>query len=457
MPSLTARVLIVASIVLISFFGLVGLTLERAYYSTTEEALKDRLAGQIYALIATTEVKEQGVYMPDPVPEALYFLAGPELYAQISQVGDKTPVWRSSSLATGELGFIADLQRNERYFSYSTSQQNGKAFAMLSHGVAWDDSLNPQRYVYSVAEDLTVFRKKISAFRYNLWGWLCAVGLLFLLVQGGIIKWGLAPLQSAAAELSAIEQGRQMLLQREYPVDLKGLTDNLNALLGHQQEHLERYRHTLGDLAHSLKTPLAVLQSTIEKTTDLPELKQVVQDQLDRMNQITEYQLQRAAAAGKTPLVAPVNVDVVVHKIINSLMKVYNRKKVITEVKVTSGAVFHGDEGDLMEVAGNLLDNAFKWCDSKVAIRISSLGEADTTNPLAENGILIVVEDDGLGIPDRKIKQVIQRGVRADQGVHGHGIGLSVVQDIVHIYGGELRLGRSELGGARVAASLSTH
>lgn len=449
MPSLAARLLIVAIIVLISFFGIVGLTLERAYYATAEEALRDRLAGQIYALIATTEIDEQhNIFMPDPVPEAIYFVAGPELYAQIAKA-DGDWVWRSTPLQYSQIQFIRDLKRNERYFGYTT--EKGKTFATLSHGIAWDDSLNPQRYVYSVAEDLTFFSTKIISFRKNLWGWLAAVGLLFLVVQGGIIRWGLAPLQGAAAELSAIESGVQIQLIKDYPSDLKGITDNLNALLRHQQEHLERYRHTLGDLAHSLKTPLAVLQSTVEKTPDLIELKTVVQEQLDRMNQITEYQLQRAAAAGKTPLLAPVALESIVMKIVNSLLKVYSSKNVQTHILVSEDVEFHGDEGDLMEVLGNLLDNAFKWSDAKVVVNIKHINQGSA------HGIEILVEDDGLGIPNKKIQQVIHRGVRADQGVQGHGIGLSVVQDIVHIYGGELKLGNSELGGARVSASLYTN
>ena len=113
---------------------------------------------------------------------------------------------------------------------------------------------------------------------------------------------------------------------------------------------------------------------------------------------------------------------------------------------------FHGDEGDFMEVAGNLLDNAFKWCDKKVSLEIKSLEKTD----IVHEGIVLTVEDDGPGIPPKLAKQVIQRGVRADEGIQGHGIGLSVVQDIVQIYGGSLTINTGKYGGAGITASLMT-
>jgi two-component system sensor histidine kinase PhoQ len=122
------------------------------------------------------------------------------------------------------------------------------------------------------------------------------------------------------------------------------------------------------------------------------------------------------------------------------------------QFQVTPGLEFHGDEGDFMEVVGNLLDNAFKWCTNKVNLHIKPIEKKD----LVHEGIVILVEDDGPGIPAKLVQQVTQRGVRADEGIKGHGIGLSVVQDIVQIYGGTLKISTGTLGGAGISASLVT-
>ncbi|WP_455211295.1 ATP-binding protein [Kaarinaea lacus] len=451
MLSLNLRVLIAASIVLISFFGIAGVTLDRAYYVSVEEALIDRLQGQVYTLIATTGLDDNNkILISDSAADVLYFVAGPDLYAQIA-LDDGEPLWQSQSLDSRTLSFATGLKRNEMRFSKFTLE-DGQAFAVLSYGVGWDDTHRQQVYIYSVAEDLRSFQRKISSFRNKLWGLLGGVGLVLLIVQGSIMRWGLAPLQTAAAELSNIESGIQHRLHQKYPGELNALTDNLNALLDHQNEHLERYRHTLGDLAHSLKTPLAVLQSSVEEPLTQEELTVIVQEQVERMNQITEYQLQRAAAAGQSPLIAPISVLDISEKILSSLKKVYADKNVQVQFQITPELDFHGDQGDFMEVAGNLLDNAFKWCDRRVEVSIKPIEKKD----IMHDGIVITVEDDGPGIPAKLAQQVIQRGVRADEGIKGHGIGLSVVQDIVQIYGGTLTITTSALGGAGISASLMT-
>lgn len=449
MLSLNSRVLLAASAVLASFFGLAGVTLDRVYSQSAKTALKDRLQGEVHALIASAALDNKGkIYIPENYEDERFMMVLPELYAQITVNGDEL-IWRSPSLTDMDLHFATGLQRNEAVFNEVTLP-NGDAYATYSLGVAWDDAPEMYIYTFSSAENLTATHRQIAHFRRNLWGWLGGVALVLLAVQGTILRWGLAPLQIAANELSAIEAGNQQRLQHNYPGEMKGLTNNINALLNHQQEHLERYRHTLGDLAHSLKTPLAVLQSAVDEEKSGARIVGVVQEQLNRMNQITEYQLQRAATAGQLPLKAPVSVKSIVEKVMNSLNKVYAEKQVLTQTDVKSDVVFHGDESDFMEIIGNLTDNAFKWCKSRVAVSVQlhrkSREKAGT--------IVIQVDDDGPGIPGQMIHQVVQRGVRADQGISGHGIGLSVVQDIAQIYGGKLDISSSHYGGASIMVSL---
>lgn len=448
MLSLNARVLIAASAILAAFFGLAGFTLDRAYRSNAEEALKKRLEVQVYALIAIAAIDDNGnVYMPEVYPETSFLNFSPDTYARITDP-DGRIVWSSPTPVGINVPYKVKLARNEVDFSYATVTDSFSVL-MYSHGIAWHDKAG-KVYTFSVAERLEEFNKQVTNFRRNLWGLLGGVALLLLVVQGAIMRWGLAPLGRAAGELTAIEAGRKLRLSEDYPGELKGLTDNVNALLAHQQEHLERYRHTLGDLAHSLKTPLAVLQSTVDEQTIEQKTVKTIQEQLDRMVQITEYQLQRAATAGQSPLIAPVEIEVMIRKLVKSLSKVYAEKKLDIELSVDQNVVFHGDEGDLLEVIGNLTDNAFKYCQSKV--RVSARMQIHPTKNT--QGILFIVEDDGTGVPDEMVKHVVQRGVRVDQGISGHGIGLSMVQDIAQIYGGDLSINSSPLGGASISVWL---
>jgi len=444
MLSLNARVLIAASAILAAFFGLAGITLDRSYRLSSEESLKKRLEVQVYALIALAEIDDQSnVYMPEVVSEYSFLAYSPDTYARITDP-DGRIIWSTPTPVGINVPYKVKLSRNERDFSYAKITSTFSV-AIFSLGIAWHD-LAGKVYTFSVSENLEDFNRHVESYRRNLWGLLGGVALLLLIVQSAIMRWGLSPLGRAAGELVAIESGRKLRLSSDYPGELKGLTDNVNALLEHQQEHLERYRHTLGDLAHSLKTPLAVIQSTLDEHNVDDKTIGIIQEQLDHMIKITEYQLQRAATAGKSPLIAPVDIKLMVQKVTKSLNKVYADKMIQVESFIDDNMVFHGDEGDLMEVVGNLTDNAYKYCKHQVRLTVGM----HIPEHRSGRGILLSLEDDGPGIPDELVKQVVQRGVRVDQGTSGHGIGLSVVQDIAQIYGGDLSISSSPLGGATV-------
>lgn len=446
--SLNARVLIAASAVLSSFFGLAGFTLDRIYQESANAALMERLQGHIYALIAAASMDESGrLFMPAVLPDHRFSDSQSGLFAQVES-NDGGWTWRSQSGVDLEIPYPQGLPR-----LHSATREiqlaDGRRLYLYSYGVMWSDAEGHEpslAYTFSVAKDMADLNAELATFRRSLWGTLGGVALLLLAVQGTILRWGLAPLRRAENELAAIESGRQARLKGRYPPELQGLTGNINALLSHQQEHLERYRRTLGDLAHSLKTPLAVLQSAAENPQASEELQAVVKEQVERMNQLTGYQLQRAATSGWTVLAAPVDVRAITHKVLGGLRKVYAEKAVAADLVEGRVAEFPGDEGDLMEVVGNLLDNAFKWCKQRVRIRV----ESRTISKSDEADLFIQVEDDGPGVAPDMVRYVMQRGRRADSHMPGHGIGLSIVRDIVQIYGGSLDIGSSELGGAAV-------
>jgi len=329
--------------------------------------------------------------------------------------------------------------------------KNGAKLYSLSYGIIWEDKRGKQlRYTFRVAENLDGFNTQIRRFRHSLWGWLGGAAILLLIVQGFILRWGLRPLRQVAEELNAIEAGRALRLSGVYPKELRGLTENLNALIANARDHLVRYRDSLGNLAHSLKTPLAVMRGAMENQASDQAMRHTVQKQVERMTQIVEYQLQRAATSGRTSLAAPIGVAKPARKILAALAKVYAGKSVQSRIDIGEDVVFHGDESDLLEVLGNLADNAFKWCRHRVEVSARMIPQPDRQRAILE----LRVEDDGPGILEKTVARVLKRGERADPATPGHGLGLAVVNDTVRLYGGGLSIERGKLGGAMLVVRM---
>jgi len=446
MRSLHGRLLLAATLVLTAFVSISGFSLDRAFRQSAETAMRDRLQGHIYALLAASEVSPDGqLRVARPLADPRFSTPGSGLYAQINATAGDA-LWRSASYLGQQIDFADDLTAGDRRYQTITSSQDGELLA-LSFAIVWEGNAGSNHaFAYHVAEHLRPLQEQIGSFRRTLWGWLTGLALLLLAVQGAVVRWGLRPLRKVATDLEAIEAGQQEQLEGEYPKELVALTGNINGLLHHQRAQMERYRNTLGDLAHSLKTPLAVLGGVSESRDIATEERGTLREQVGRMREIVDYQLQKAAMAGRSPLAAPLAVDEVVNKIIASLRKVYAEKGLTFVTDVDSQSRFRGELGDLMELAGNLLDNACKWAQREVRISVNT--------PTDLGGLSLTVEDDGPGIADDQADEILQRGVRADCHIPGHGIGLAMVRDIVNAYGGHIAIDRSALGGARLRISL---
>lgn len=446
MRSLHGRLLLAATVVLTAFISISGFSLDRAFRQSAETALHDRLQGHIYALLAASEVSaDGGIRIARPLADPRFSTPGSGLYAQITSATNGE-VWQSASHLGRQIDFPGELRAGERRFE-EISLARGDELLGLSFAIVWEGASGPAHaFTYHVAEHLEPLREQISSFRRTLWGWLTALAVLLLAVQGAVVRWGLRPLRHVADDLAAIEAGRRQRLEGEYPRELESLTGNINALLRHERSQLERYRNTLGDLAHSLKTPLAVLGGLGQARDISAEERGTLRDQVGRMREIVDYQLQKAAMAGRSPLAAPLQVGEVIEKIIASLRKVYADKALELSADIDPQARFRGELGDLMELAGNLLDNACKW--GKHEIRV-------TARPLdGRPGLLLGVEDDGPGIAPSQADEILQRGVRADTQVPGHGIGLAMVRDIVEAYEGRITIATGTLGGALLRVEL---
>ena len=451
--SLQSRLLISFSVLLFVFLGLTGLVLDSAFRTSIEAGAADRLQVQVYLLLAAADEEDGEFYFLEDLQEPRFGQLDSGLYGFISRpsLGE---LWRSDSALALSLSDPQWLRQpigvGETLFT-RTRNDEGEDFFVLSYGILWEDGIS--EYSFSVMENAGPYYSEISNFRTSLWSWLGGGAVLLLLIQFFLMRWGLSPLQRMARDLKLIESGSKNQLLGDYPRELQGVTNNLNLLIETERKQQARYRTTLADLAHSLKTPLAVITGVLQDISEKPRSASdrnidtqldSVGEQLERMNQIVTYQLQRAVQSGSaSSLARQVSVAATVNKVLEALRKVYVDKSIEFTAELDSKVYFQGDERDLMEVVGNVMDNAFKYSVQRVAVAVGHR-EAE------KGGVEITVEDDGPGIPQDQQQFVLQRGARADTLVQGHGIGLAVVTDIVNSYGGEILLEASELGGARL-------
>ncbi|HRQ64434.1 MAG TPA: ATP-binding protein [Xanthomonadaceae bacterium] len=439
-----------AALALMAFLGLTGLALDRAFRDSQLSALQDRLQGYLYAFLANTEVTRTGsLLLPEPLPEPRLERPGSGLYAGISGPVHR---WESPSAMGRALPFDLELAPGDKRFLGPLTTVVGGVY-LLSEGVAFEAGGPDGEDIFitlHIAEHERGLNRQVAVFREMLWTYLGGAAILLLALLLVVLRWSLKPLRLVARELGAIEQGRRERLSERYPDELVPLTANLNTFIEAERENLARYRHTLSDLAHSLKTPLAVVRSQMESGEPPDVFRSHVGEQIDRMDAIVAYQLSRAATSGHRTLAAPLSIETRAEALVTSLEKVYASKNLLCEFDIDPAARFFGEEGDLMELLGNLLENAFKWARHRVLLTVKPLQPPGTRRP----GLLLAVEDDGPGIAEDQVENVLQRGVRGDERVHGHGIGLAIVQDILKAYRGRLEVARSELGGARFVIDL---
>ncbi|KGM53672.1 ATPase [Lysobacter daejeonensis GH1-9] len=448
--SLQARQVLVASLGLVAFLALAGYALDRAFLETAKGNLRERMRS--YALaFADSDFARDGTFIPPyDLPDPRFERPGSGLYAEVvfpnghwdspSSIGPLLPEGRV--LKAQEEVFEGPLPITE------ISGAKGEAYR-YGRGLIWSlEGGKTAEFAYTVYifEDTTALSRQVEVFRQELWRYLGGAGIILLLLQTVILRWSLLPLRRVIHELKRVQRGAASRMSERHPRELEPLAESINAFIESERENLDRQRNTLADLAHSLKTPLAVLRARVDSDASEAELREEVITQVGRMSDLVSYQLSRAARSGHALFAAPIAIEPHAEQIVRGLEKVYTAKGVLCEFDLADGVQFYGEPGDLQELLGNLLENAFKWARSRVLLTVHVGETAAGRRP----GLVIAVDDDGPGIPEDKVALVLQRGVRGDERVQGHGIGLSIVQDLVKGYRGTLDVRRSEeLGGAR--------
>ncbi|CAM3119837.1 Signal transduction histidine kinase [Pseudomonas gessardii] len=297
----------------------------------------------------------------------------------------------------------------------------------------------------SVAQDYTPVRESFHLMRQVGLVLGLAALLLILVLQRVTVRRALRPLETAREQIAQLQQGQRSQLDTQVPVELEPLVAQINHLLAHTEDSLKRSRNALGNLGHALKTPLAVLLSVAssEQLKDQPQLVKLLRDQLQQVQQRLNRELNRARLAGETLPGALFDCDSELPGLLATLRMIHGEHLDLS-YHVRPGLQLPWDREDVLELLGNLLDNACKWADAEVRL---SLDEALHCFQLR-------VEDDGPGIPEAQRSQVFSRGTRLDEQTDGHGLGLGIVRDIVEVWGGTLQLHESELGGLKVLIEL---
>jgi len=428
MNSLKFRLLLACSLLLLSGLSFTGWTLHNINNNYNAQTEYDRLQSIVYMLLSAFEVDEQdGVIIDDDLIREIRLLQ-PEsgLVAMISS--NNSLVWESTSMTRAASTIDEMPLTDEWQFKRDHTQ------ASLSYGYEWiNNTDNVSRYAISVRDSASPLLAQQQEFSRTLWRSLTMIGLALLLLMYLLLWWGLAPLRKIRSELSHIKQGQAEELTNLFPTEILPLTNSINRFIGHERKQIARFRNSLADLAHSLKTPLAVIKAD-PQVSDHPQ----VIAQVDQLDKIIHHQLSRAAVSGRRLLAEPVEIKPAANKVIAALQKVYANKNIEYRNQLSNDFKISINPDDLTEVLGILLDNASKY--GATQITLSNQG----TNQL-------IIDDNGPGLTAEDFDQLMQRGIRGDTLESGSGIGLAIALDIIEANSGTLNRVNKQNPGLKLA------
>lgn len=442
-PSLLLRLSLSALLVVLLAMALIGLSVDRAYRASEQTALRERLESAVFAVLAGLEVDSGGILDWEGAP-ADSRLTQPQsgLYAGVHAADD---AWYSPSTIGTEIPVAARaMPRGGERFE---TPEGSLPWYVYRIGLGWETT-DGEIIDLSVwaAEEPTRIAESMASFRRDLWRWLGLAAGVLLVAQLVLLFQPLQILRRVAGEVRDIEGGMREQISGRYPRELAPLTENLNALLKTERANVEQYHRALGDLAHSLKTPLAVVNSQLDsgERPSVAELRETI----GQMQARIRSELDRAARSGRRTMLPPLPLAPAAERVVRTLRKLY--PEVNFEAVVSPLLAANVAERDLLEVLGNLLENAAKYGRHRVRVSIDA-----HSSSARRSGLRLRVDDDGPGLDPDAFAAMLQRGVRGDERAEGQGLGLSIVQRIVDSYHGSMRPGASPLGGLRVEVTLN--
>jgi signal transduction histidine kinase len=450
--SLALRLFLWATAWTVVILIITGIALSTLYRHAVERAFDRRLDVYLRTLVAAVaSPEESGDKFPQSIGEPLFELPLSGWYWQVTRLDTKTPeVHSSRSLWDANLPRLPPDKK-----STDTEYRQGYApgpedqdLRLVERNI---DLGADGRFLIAVAGDASEIDDETNSFDRAIVITFTALTMALLLTTALQVRFGLAPLTRISESLAAIRSGRAERLQGEFPVEIAPLARETNALIDANREIVERARTHVGNLAHALKTPISVIVNEASARGGEPFALKVL-EQTDIMRDQVARQLERARLAARSGVArALVDVPPVVTALARTMEKLHRDREIAIDVDVPEHARFRGEQQDLEEMVGNLVDNGCKWAQSRVAIEVlTDEAEADD-----EKGrVRIIVDDDGPGLSPAEREQVALRGQRLDESKPGSGLGLSIVVELARLYGGGLTLGTAPIGGLRAELAL---
>lgn len=427
-----------------------GIILSSIFRQSVERSFDARLDVLLGSLIATTDVDDKGqITRTRDLNETRFDFAYSGWYWQIAPIAQRLAL-RSRSLFDQSIDLAAarDTERDisgARFFDAPGPEK--QTLRVIERRVMLPGYDVPVSF--TVAGDKAEMEADIQSFNSTVFTALAGLGLGILVALLIQVRFGLRPLERVRRSLASIRSGKATRLDGKFPTEIEPLADEINSLLEGNREVLERARTHVGNLAHALKTPLSVL--TNEARSHPGEFGEQVSRAAVNMREQIDHHLARARmAASANVFGAHTPVAHALTRLGRALERIYAERGVEVTVQCPEDLGFRGEAQDLEEMAGNLLDNACKWAESTVTLTAAPASAPRKGRP----AIIITVEDDGPGVPEEQRKAALKRGGRLDETKPGSGLGLSIVTEISELYGGELKLSESALGGLKAELTL---
>jgi signal transduction histidine kinase len=446
--SLALRLFFSATTWTVVILVVTGIVLSSIYRSAVERAFDRRLGVYLRTLVADVAAPEENVdKFPQSIGEPLFDLPLSGWYWQVTRLDAPTPDVRSSrSLWDATLPRLADLSVSWVPGSARQGYVDGPEGQQLRIVERTIDLGEEGRYLVAVAGDANEIDEETHSFDSALVITFGVLGIVLLLTTTFQVRFGLAPLKRISEGLAAIRSGSAERLEGAFPVEIAPLARETNALIDANREIVTRARTHVGNLAHALKTPISVMMNEANTHGGEPFASKV-REQTEIMRDQVARHLERARLAARVAVIGTMtDVRPVVFALARTMEKIHHHRGVVIDIDAAEGARFRGEQQDLEEMVGNLVDNACKWAQSRVAVEVFS----EKPDPLDDRRVVrIVVDDDGPGLSPQQREQVARRGRRLDETKPGSGLGLSIVVELASLYGGGLTLGTAPIGGLR--------
>ena len=449
--SIATRLFLSAAVWSAVILIMAGILLSAINRHASEEDFDGRLGVYLRALVA--ELAAPG---DNPRPELgalgepLFELPLSGWYWQVTRLDGAAPdVHGSNSLFTERLPKLDGDGAGGSQKGYVAGPDD-RRLRMIQRLI---DAGEQGRYLVQVAATPDDMERDITRFEVALGITFSALALALVGSSALQVRFGLRPLRRLQAGVAAIRQGEGERIDGSFPRDIAPLASELNLLIASNREIVERARTHAGNLAHALKTPLSVINNEVDVAALHPEtaaLAGKVREQTGLMRMQVDHHLDRARAAARSSVIGTVTeAGPVIDGLVRTFDKIYRDRTVSFQATVTPAVRFRGEQQDLEEMVGNLVDNAGKWAANAVEIRVEPVQERD-----GHAGLTVTVEDDGPGLTTAECALATRRGRRLDETKPGSGLGLSIVADLAGVYGGSLALDRSRLGGLRATLLL---